>query len=127
VTSQRRTTRTNNREFGDQEIALVLSLAGDPAAVATIDTISADLEARRPLTNHRGGGTRGMSNPDPRGNRRTVTISLCRFDGGKGDRPADFERPDFLSGWQNEHSDGGIDACRADGAIRVCPSKARTI
>ena len=35
VTSQRRTTRTNNREFGDQEIALVLSLAGDPAAVAT--------------------------------------------------------------------------------------------
>jgi GNAT superfamily N-acetyltransferase len=35
VTSQRRTTRTNNREFGDQEIALVLSLAHDPAAVPT--------------------------------------------------------------------------------------------
>lgn len=35
VTSQRRTTRTNNREFDDQEIALVLSLAHDPAAVPT--------------------------------------------------------------------------------------------
>jgi GNAT superfamily N-acetyltransferase len=38
LTSQRRTTRTNNREFGDQEIALVLSLAHDPAAVPTSTT-----------------------------------------------------------------------------------------
>jgi GNAT superfamily N-acetyltransferase len=30
LTSQRRTSRTNNREFGDQEIALVLSLANGP-------------------------------------------------------------------------------------------------
>jgi GNAT superfamily N-acetyltransferase len=35
VTSQRRTTRTSNRKFGDQEIELVLSLVSDPAAVAT--------------------------------------------------------------------------------------------
>jgi len=35
LTSQRRTTRIENSEFGDQEIALVLSLANDPAAVAT--------------------------------------------------------------------------------------------
>jgi hypothetical protein len=47
-----------------------------------------------------------MSNPDSRGNRRTVTISLCRLDGGEGDRLADLERPDRLSGWQKEHSDG---------------------
>ena len=31
----RRTTRVENREFGDQEIAFVLSLANDPAAVPT--------------------------------------------------------------------------------------------
>jgi GNAT superfamily N-acetyltransferase len=35
LTSQRRTTPIKNSEFGDQEIALVLSLANDPAAVAT--------------------------------------------------------------------------------------------
>jgi ribosomal protein S18 acetylase RimI-like enzyme len=35
LTSERRTSRIENREFGDQEIALVLSLANDPAAVAT--------------------------------------------------------------------------------------------
>jgi GNAT superfamily N-acetyltransferase len=35
VTSQRRTTGTSNRKFGDHEIALVLSLVSDPAAVAT--------------------------------------------------------------------------------------------
>ena len=35
VTSQRRTARTENKEFGDQEIAFVLSLANDPQAVAT--------------------------------------------------------------------------------------------
>ena len=35
VTSQRRTTRTSNRKFGDHEIALVLSIVSDPAAVAT--------------------------------------------------------------------------------------------
>ena len=35
LTSERRTTRIENSEFGDQEIALVLSLANDPAAVAT--------------------------------------------------------------------------------------------
>jgi ribosomal protein S18 acetylase RimI-like enzyme len=35
LTSQRRTTRIPSTEFGDQEIALVLSLANDPAAVAT--------------------------------------------------------------------------------------------
>ena len=35
LTSQRRTTRIENNEFGDQEIALVMSLANDPAAVAT--------------------------------------------------------------------------------------------
>jgi GNAT superfamily N-acetyltransferase len=35
VTSERRTTDVENTEFGDQEIALVLSLANDPAAVAT--------------------------------------------------------------------------------------------
>jgi hypothetical protein len=48
-----------------------------------LDTISADLEARPPLTRHHGCGTRRMSNPDPRDSRRTVTISLCRFDGGE--------------------------------------------
>jgi GNAT superfamily N-acetyltransferase len=35
LTSERRTTPIKNSEFGDQEIALVLSLANDPAAVAT--------------------------------------------------------------------------------------------
>lgn len=35
LTSERRTSRIENREFGDQEIALVLSLANDPAEVAT--------------------------------------------------------------------------------------------
>jgi GNAT superfamily N-acetyltransferase len=35
LTSKRRTTPIKNSEFGDQEIALVLSLANDPAAVAT--------------------------------------------------------------------------------------------
>jgi GNAT superfamily N-acetyltransferase len=35
LTSQRRTTPIKNSEFGDQEIALVLSLANDPSAVAT--------------------------------------------------------------------------------------------
>jgi GNAT superfamily N-acetyltransferase len=35
LTSKRRTTRIENNEFGDQEIALVMSLANDPAAVAT--------------------------------------------------------------------------------------------
>jgi GNAT superfamily N-acetyltransferase len=35
VTSQRRTTGARNREFGDQEIALVLSLATDPGVAAT--------------------------------------------------------------------------------------------
>jgi GNAT superfamily N-acetyltransferase len=35
VTSQRRTARTENKEFGNQEIAFVLSLANDPHAVAT--------------------------------------------------------------------------------------------
>ncbi|MDQ2710484.1 MAG: GNAT family N-acetyltransferase [Actinomycetota bacterium] len=33
VTSQRRTTRTEDREFGDQEIAMVQSLADDPRSV----------------------------------------------------------------------------------------------
>jgi ribosomal protein S18 acetylase RimI-like enzyme len=35
VTTERRTTRIENREFGDQEIAFVLSLASDPGAVPT--------------------------------------------------------------------------------------------
>ena len=35
VTSQRRTARTENQEFGNQEIAFVLSLANDPHAAAT--------------------------------------------------------------------------------------------
>jgi GNAT superfamily N-acetyltransferase len=35
LTSERRTTGIENSEFGDQEIALVLFLANDPAAVAT--------------------------------------------------------------------------------------------
>ena len=35
VTSERRTTRIENREFGDQEVAFVLSLASDPGAVPT--------------------------------------------------------------------------------------------
>jgi GNAT superfamily N-acetyltransferase len=35
VTSQRRPARTENKEFGDQEIAFVLSLANDPHAAAT--------------------------------------------------------------------------------------------
>jgi len=35
LTSERRTTPIKDSEFGDQEIALVLSLANDPAAVAT--------------------------------------------------------------------------------------------
>jgi ribosomal protein S18 acetylase RimI-like enzyme len=35
LTSERRTTRIENKEFGDQEIALVLALGNDPAAVAT--------------------------------------------------------------------------------------------
>jgi GNAT superfamily N-acetyltransferase len=35
LTSERRTTPIKNSDFGDQEIALVLSLANDPAAVAT--------------------------------------------------------------------------------------------
>lgn len=35
LTSERRPARTSNQEFGDQEIALVLSLADDPAAVPT--------------------------------------------------------------------------------------------
>jgi GNAT superfamily N-acetyltransferase len=35
VTSQRRTARIENKEFGDQEVAFVLSLANDPHAVAT--------------------------------------------------------------------------------------------
>jgi ribosomal protein S18 acetylase RimI-like enzyme len=35
VTSERRTTRVESREFGDQEIAFVLSLANDPGAVPT--------------------------------------------------------------------------------------------
>jgi hypothetical protein len=35
VTSERRTARTENQEFGNQEIAFVLSLANDPQAVAT--------------------------------------------------------------------------------------------
>lgn len=34
-TSERRTTPLKNPEFGDQEIAFVLSLAGDPSAVPT--------------------------------------------------------------------------------------------
>jgi ribosomal protein S18 acetylase RimI-like enzyme len=36
LTSERRTTPIKNSEFGDQEIALVLSLANDPAEVATL-------------------------------------------------------------------------------------------
>ncbi len=35
VTSQRRTTEVENKEFGDQEVAFVLSLVNDPHAVAT--------------------------------------------------------------------------------------------
>ena len=35
LTSERRTTLIKNSELGDQEIALVLSLANDPAEVAT--------------------------------------------------------------------------------------------
>jgi len=35
VTSERRTTRAGDQEFGDQEIAMVLSLLGDPGAVPT--------------------------------------------------------------------------------------------
>ncbi len=35
VTSERRTTRIESREFGDQEIAMVLSLVNDPSAVPT--------------------------------------------------------------------------------------------
>lgn len=35
VTSERRTTQAPNREFGDQEIALVLPLGDDPGAVPT--------------------------------------------------------------------------------------------
>jgi GNAT superfamily N-acetyltransferase len=35
VTSPRRTARTENKEFGNQEIAFVLSLADDPQTVAT--------------------------------------------------------------------------------------------
>jgi ribosomal protein S18 acetylase RimI-like enzyme len=35
VTSERRTTSIENTEFGDQEIAFVLSLANDPGAVPT--------------------------------------------------------------------------------------------
>ena len=35
VTSERRTTSVEDREFGDQEIAFVLSLANDPGAVPT--------------------------------------------------------------------------------------------
>jgi GNAT superfamily N-acetyltransferase len=34
-TSERRTTRTENKEFGNQEIAFVMSLANDPHAAAT--------------------------------------------------------------------------------------------
>lgn len=35
ITSERRTIQTDNTEFGDQEIALMLSLADDPSAVPT--------------------------------------------------------------------------------------------
>jgi N-acetylglutamate synthase-like GNAT family acetyltransferase len=83
LTSQRRTTRTNNREFGDQEIALVLSLAHDPAAVPTSTTSRLTSKPRptdqAPRLRHP-----GMSDPDPRDNRRNrhhlvVSFSLCRF------------------------------------------------
>jgi hypothetical protein len=54
LTSERRTSRIENREFGDQEIALVLSLANDPAGGGHLGSISAQLEARSPLTEAHG-------------------------------------------------------------------------
>jgi hypothetical protein len=105
VTSQRRTTRTNNREFDDQEIALVLSFAHNPPAVPT-STPSQLTSARPLLTKHHGCRTGRCQTQIPVATAGTVTISLCCFHGVSGST-CDFE-PDLLAwvGWQNEHNNG---------------------
>jgi N-acetylglutamate synthase-like GNAT family acetyltransferase len=76
VTSQRRTTRTNNREFGDQEIALVLSLARDPAAVPTSTPSRLTSKPGPPLTQAPRLRYRRRSDPDPRGTNRASSARV---------------------------------------------------
>ena len=49
VTSQRRTTQVENKEFGNQEVAFVLSLVERPPCRGHLDTLSPNLQARATL------------------------------------------------------------------------------
>ena len=55
-----------------------------PSCGAHLDTITADLKARAPLTQHHGCRTGGCQTQIPGTTAGIVTISLCCFDGGEG-------------------------------------------